>query len=146
MKCSANVSLIANPLDYHTYIWANATALTDCYGAVLGSDIDVALLINDYPHPDRCEDGDWLIAERAFIDAHRREGNRPIVVATLPENFPLASRETLLAAGIAPMQGLDDCLSAIAGGRGNRRRPRTGTPGTCAGAVRTDHQRVTGTR
>ncbi|MDH3713678.1 MAG: acetate--CoA ligase family protein [Gammaproteobacteria bacterium] len=104
---------VDNPLDYHTYIWADRKALTDCYSAVLASDVDVAMLIDDYPNPDRCDDHDWLIAERAFIDAYRRAGNRPVVVATIPENFPRSARERFLAAGIAPMQGLDDSLAAI---------------------------------
>ncbi|MDH3452300.1 MAG: acetate--CoA ligase family protein, partial [Gammaproteobacteria bacterium] len=104
---------VANPLDYHTYIWSNETALTECYAAVLGSDVDIALLVTDYPHPERCDDRDWLIVERAFINAHRRTRKRPIMVATLPENFPGAARQRLLAEGIAPMQGLEDCLAAI---------------------------------
>ncbi len=104
---------VHNPLDYHTYIWANEQALTDCYAAVLASDTDVAMLVCDYPHPDNCDHRDWLSAERAFMSAHRRAGNRPIIVATLPENFPRATRERFVAAGIAPMQGLDECLSAI---------------------------------
>ncbi len=36
------------------------------------------------------------------------------MVASLPETLPSASRERLLAAGIAPMQGLPECLRAIA--------------------------------
>lgn len=105
---------VDNPLDYHTYIWADKKALTECFTAVLASDVDVAVLVDDYPHPERCDDRNWLIAERAFIDAHHRSGNRPVVVATMAENFPQSARERLLAAGIAPMQGLEDCLAAIA--------------------------------
>ena len=60
---------IANPLDYHTYIWADEAAMTACYSAALAAPVDAALLVSDYPVADRCDDTDWLAAERAFMQA-----------------------------------------------------------------------------
>ena len=118
---------VANPLDYHTYVWGDAERMAAGFEAFLGADVDAHLLILDMPRDDRCDDTEWHRAVDAFVAAHRRAAvaasiaSGPVpaacVVSTLPEGLPEAVAERLLAEGIAPMQGIDDCVAAIAAAR-----------------------------
>jgi len=104
---------IVNPLDYHTYIWGDRDALTQCFTAVLENHFDCSILVIDYPREGQCVMDNWELAEQALIDARNATGQRAVIVSTLPENFPRIARERLLGAGVAPMQGLNECLFAI---------------------------------
>lgn len=104
---------VGNPLDYHTYIWGDLAAQTECFAALLSSGCDLHLLVLDLPREDRCARGEWHTTLDAWIAAHRRMPAPACVVSSLPEGLPEAVGERLLAEGIAPMQGLGDCLSAI---------------------------------
>jgi len=103
---------VANPLDYHTFIWGKAEAMATTFGAMLGCGFDLALLVLDFPRTDRCSDADWDIAARAIEAAARRTGARVGVVATLPENMPEGRAEALVRAGIVPFCGVDEALAA----------------------------------
>jgi acyl-CoA synthetase (NDP forming) len=105
---------IANPLDYQTGIWADGAALPRCFAAMMAAGFDATLLVLDYPRPAENDVVAWDTALDAFIDAATSTGTRAIVVASLPETLPAAARARLIAAGIAPMQGLPECLAALA--------------------------------
>ena len=106
--------LVRNPLDYHTYIWGDPQALTACFAAFLGSDVDSHLLLLDFPRTDRCDVSEFETTVAAFEAAHRQQPQaRACIVASLPEGMPEAIGERLLSAGVAPMQGVGSCLSAI---------------------------------
>lgn len=107
---------IANPLDYHTYIWGDLAAQTECFAGMMDCGFDAHLLVLDFPRDDRCMAADWNRTLEAFIAAHRAGGARAraCVAASMAEGLPEAVGERLLAEGIAPMQGLPDCLDAIA--------------------------------
>jgi len=112
---------LANPLDYHTYIWANVPVLTRCFAALRQAPIDASLLVLDFPNvaSDGSEQADalapgWAESLDAYLAA-RTEGTMPaLVVSTLAELMPPSAAERALAAGVAPMQGLSDCLNALA--------------------------------
>lgn len=104
---------ISNPLDYHTFIWGDGKRLTETFTAMLGCGFDLGLLVIDPPRRDRCEDDDWHITLDAFEAALHRTGARGGVLATLPESFPEALSEDLLARGIAPLAGVEDGLAAV---------------------------------
>jgi acyl-CoA synthetase (NDP forming) len=53
------------------------------------------------------------VAERALVTAVADTGGRAVVVSSLPETLPEPVRERLKASGIAPMQGIEDCLFAV---------------------------------
>ena len=103
---------VSNPLDYHTFIWNQMDKLTATFSAALSGGFDVALLILDSPPPPMNPEA-WYMAARAFKQAAITTGARAAVVATLPECMPLDLAEELLAAGVAPMLGLDDALAAF---------------------------------
>jgi acetyl-CoA synthetase len=56
----------------------------------------------------------WLVTARGWAAAQRRVGARAVVVATLPEGMPPRLADELGAAGIAPLIGIEDALSALA--------------------------------
>ena len=104
---------IANPLDYHTFIWRDAAALERVYSAALGCGNDLTMLIYDYPRDDRCERSDWETPMRAFMRAAADSDARAAVVSTLPENMPEDVAAMLFAAGVAPLCGLSEALAAL---------------------------------
>lgn len=103
---------IANPLDYHTFVWAKEEAMSATFSAVIGSGFDLSMLVLDFPRSDRCGGADWDAAVRAIMNAAEWTGGRTAVVATLPENMPEARAEAFLAAGIAPLCGVEEALAA----------------------------------
>ena len=104
---------ISNPLDYHTFIWADEPAMTDCFGAMLAGDFDAAMLILDYPRNDRCDESDWWLATRAIAEAAARSGTRTAVVASLPELLPEHFGSYLIEQDVAPMLGMAETLAAF---------------------------------
>lgn len=106
---------IANPLDYHTYIWGDLAAQTEVFRGVLDCRFDAHLLVLDLPREDRCSAVPWTTTLEAFIAARRESGAgaRATVVSSMAEGLPEPVRERLLAEGIAPMQGIRECLEAV---------------------------------
>ncbi|MFM7066490.1 MAG: acetate--CoA ligase family protein [Gammaproteobacteria bacterium] len=104
---------VENPLDYHTFIWGQPEKLEATYSAVLTGGYDVAMLILDTPTHPATNPASWVVAARALVQAARNTGARAAVVATLHEGMPLDLANELAAAGVAPMMGLDDALTAF---------------------------------
>lgn len=104
---------ISNPLDYHTYIWGDSEALQQCFTAVMSNAYDCTILVLDYPRADTTSLVPWAVAEDALIAASKATGHPVVVMSTIAENMPAATRQRMLEHGIAPMQGLDECLNAI---------------------------------
>ena len=103
---------VANPLDYHTFIWDDAERMTATYSAMIGCGFDLSLLVYDFPRGDRCSDASWACGVTALTEAARETGARCAVVASLPENMPEDRAIAFMAAGIAPMMGLNEALAA----------------------------------
>jgi acetyl-CoA synthetase len=103
---------VANPLDYHTFIWNDEAAMTATFTAMIGCGFDLSIMILDFPRLDRCSDASWNKAVRAIAAARTATGGRVAVAATMPENMPEARSEELIALGLAPMLGLDEVLAA----------------------------------
>ncbi|WP_149561726.1 acetate--CoA ligase family protein [Streptomyces cacaoi] len=122
---------VANPLDYHTYIWGDPEAQQDCFTALLGAGFDMNLLLLDVPRPDRCAPELWTTTLEAYTAAARASGAPACVVSSLPEGLPEETGSRLLAEGIAPMHGMADCVRALAAaawiGAARRRHAGTGT-------------------
>jgi len=104
---------VTNPLDYHTYIWGDSAAQTACFSAVMHCNFDMHMLVLDFPRADRCDSDTWQITLDAFVAAKRSTGAPACVVASLGEGMPDAAARQLLAAGLAPMQGMPECMDAI---------------------------------
>jgi acyl-CoA synthetase (NDP forming) len=105
---------LANPLDYHTYIWRDSAAMTQAFAAMMDPSLAMTLLIVDFPRSDRCSASDWDCAIEAAIGARQLSGGNVAMVATLPELMPEAVAEQLMAAGVVPFCGLREALEACA--------------------------------
>ncbi|CAN5130068.1 acetate--CoA ligase family protein [soil metagenome] len=105
---------IDNPLDYHTFIWNDVAKLTATFSSVLNGGFDVAMLILDIPTHPRMHPDTWLVTAQALINAAQATGARAAMVSSLPECMPLDLAARLGDAGVAPMMGLDDALTAFA--------------------------------
>lgn len=109
---------VANPLDYHTYIWGDLAAQTACFGAMMAAGFEASLLILDFPRADRCTAADWdvtLAAFRAAVESHPAPpGAVRIVASSLAETMPETVAAALIADGILPAAGLAEVLRAIA--------------------------------
>jgi acyl-CoA synthetase (NDP forming) len=105
---------VSNPFDYHTFIWANAPAMTETFAAMMAAGFDLTLLLLDLPRGDRCSDAEWVPSLEALVAASQRTGRKAALVASLPEGLPEEQAQRLVAAGVAPLLGIDDALAAIA--------------------------------
>ncbi|WP_291732942.1 acetate--CoA ligase family protein [Leisingera sp. F5] len=103
---------LANPLDYHTYIWRDTEAMTKAFSAMMDPQLAMTMLIADFPRGDRCEASDWECAIQAAIGAHQTTGANVGLVATLPELLPEDVAARLMAAGVVPFCGLSEAIAA----------------------------------
>ncbi len=122
---------LANPLDYHTYIWRNAAAMADAWSAMADPDIALTISIVDYPHTDA---SDWACATNAARAVRERTGRPVAVVATLPELMPPDIAAELMAGGVTPMMGLTETIAAAEAAV--RRKAPVAEPLLAAGANR----------
>ncbi len=104
---------LANPLDYHTYIWRDEDAMTRAWSAMAGPDIAITLIVLDYPRADICDPSDWMCATNAAIRMRQDTGRPVAVVASLPELMPEATAQELIAGGVVPFGGLYEGLAAV---------------------------------
>ena len=103
---------VANPLDYHTFIWADLPAMTATFGAMVGGGFDLNLMVLDFPRGDRCSDAEWWPTVQAFETAVKTHGAKGAVVASLPENLSEEQADALIARGLVPLAGIDEALIA----------------------------------
>lgn len=105
---------VSNPFDYHTFIWADAPAMTETFSAMMAAGFDLMLLVLDLPRGDRCSDAEWVPSLEALVAASQRTGRKAAVIASLPEGLPEDRAEALIATGVAPLLGIEDALAAVA--------------------------------
>lgn len=105
---------LSNPLDYNTSIWGNLSACTEVFRIFMSGDCDVTLLALDFPHQSLGDDREWQVAADALIAAHQHNPKTTAVICNLPELMPACVRARLVLAGVAPLQGMQDGVAAIA--------------------------------
>jgi len=103
---------IANPLDYHTFIWGDGPRTTDVFTTML-RDYDAGIYIIDPPRPDRCDPASFQPALDAIVSAARTTGKPAFPVASLPENFDEDRAIAMMDQGVTPLMGLETALGAI---------------------------------
>ncbi len=108
---------LANPLDYHTQIWRDKAAMTAVFAAMTGEDIDLTLVVLDFPRLDSCNADDWMIAIEAIEDAARQTGRPFGVVGSIAENLPEAIAKRLLGVGIVPLCDFGTACEAVSAAR-----------------------------
>ena len=104
---------LANPLDYHTYIWRNHAAMTNTFAAMVDEHLSLTVLVGDIPRADRCDGTDWLDMLPCLIAAKERTGGRLALLASLTEAMPEEVARQAMQAGILPLCGIRDAQDAI---------------------------------
>ena len=105
---------LANPLDYHTYIWRDTEAMAATFRAMSDPSLALNILIADYPRDDICDPADWECVT-AGLEAAAADTACPLaLVSSLPDTLPETAADRLRAAGVVPLAGLQAALSAIA--------------------------------
>ncbi|MFN3971406.1 MAG: acetate--CoA ligase family protein [Gemmobacter sp.] len=113
---------IANPLDYHTFIWGDGPRTTAVFSTMLAG-YDAGVFIIDPPRPDRCDPSSFQPALDAIEAAQAATGRPAFAVASLPENFDEVRAEAMLARGCVPMMGLETALGALVAAQTPAGRP-----------------------
>jgi acyl-CoA synthetase (NDP forming) len=103
---------LANPLDYHTYIWRDVAAMTRAFSAMIVPEIAITFLIVDFPRGDICDPSDWECVIQSTLDTRAATGGTIAMVSTLPELMPEHVARRLMAGGIIPMNGIRAALAA----------------------------------
>ncbi|RWN61764.1 acetate--CoA ligase family protein [Mesorhizobium sp.] len=103
---------VANPLDYHTFIWNNEPAMTATFTAMVSGGFDLNMLVLDFPRPDRCSDTDWWTTLRAFESALKTNKAQGAIVSSLPENLPEEYTAGLMGRGMVPLFGISEAMDA----------------------------------
>jgi len=108
---------LANPLDYHTYIWRDTDAMTAAFSAMIDPDLAITFLIVDIPRADTCDPSDWDCVIDAAIRTRADTGGTIAMVASLPELMPEDVAARLSAGGVIPLNGLAEALNAAQAAR-----------------------------
>lgn len=104
---------VANPFDYHTFMWGDRAAMSATFGETMDGPHDATMLVLDAPPGSDQDPSTWITAAEAFADAADRTRRRGVVVATMPECLSPEVRSSISARGIAPLQGLREALVAL---------------------------------
>ncbi|GGL57433.1 acetate--CoA ligase family protein [Wenxinia marina] len=105
---------LANPLDYHTYIWGDADALRRTFTAAMAPHLAMGCVVLDFPRDDRCRPAEWPMVVDAVEAAGRASGVPMGLVASVPECLTEALAEDAMARAIVPFAGIPEALEAIA--------------------------------
>jgi len=110
-----DIATAANPLDYTTPLWGNVEVMPKVFQTMIADGYDAAVVIQDFPpghiHADNSH---YRNDARSFIKACGALAVPGAVCSDLPENIDRESREIMIDGGVAPLQGLDAGLDAIA--------------------------------
>ena len=109
------IATVSNPLDYTTPIWGQPKLTEPVFWAALEhNDVQAAVLVQDYPAEGLDESKVFYQNDAlAFATAAKSLGIPAAICATIPENLDKATREFLIAQGVAPMQGIEETLNAV---------------------------------
>jgi len=104
---------IANPLDYHTYIWGDVPIMTATFTAVMKENLDLVVFILDIPRSDVCDIESFNCAIDSIIAAKLATGATVAVLGSLSENLDEVISQRFLDAGILPLHGMEEGIKAI---------------------------------
>jgi len=113
---------IANPFDFHTYIWFDRPAMRAMFSAVLRAGYDAVGFMLDNPPEQKADVSAFMGAIEEFIGAAQGTPTRAALIASLPETISPGTRRLCLEAGVVPLQGQREALEALslAGAAGER--------------------------
>ncbi|TDX85061.1 acyl-CoA synthetase (NDP forming) [Neorhizobium sp. R1-B] len=103
---------LANPLDYHTFVWGNGDKQTAAFTAMMRGGYALNLVVLDFPRLDRCDATDWLTAVNSVVAARRATGANAGIVSSMAENLPEQVAKQLMRDGLVPFYGVEEALAA----------------------------------
>ncbi len=110
-----DIATVSNPLDYTTPLWGHAEAMRGVFRTMIADGYDAAVVIQDFPPEHIHEDNSKYRSDaNSFIEVCEELAIPGAVCSDLSENIDRESREIMIAGGVAPLQGLDSGLDAIA--------------------------------
>jgi acyl-CoA synthetase (NDP forming) len=110
------IATVSNPLDYTTPLWGHKEPLVEAFDAFFQEGFDAAIMVQDYPTLVRGTSYEPYLADlRAFAKSIKAAGIPGAVCSILPENLDQEVRATMIELGVAPLQGIDHALEALAG-------------------------------
>lgn len=106
---------LANPLDYHTYVWGNGDAMGQTFAAMAaGSQVDIGVVVADFPRSDRCDPSAWDCVIDAVGMAKQMVGKPMAILSSISETLDERLCDQLMARGVVPLCGMSEGLAAIA--------------------------------
>lgn len=127
---------LANPLDYHTYIWGDTDAMTACFTGLMQGDLAMGCVVLDFPRADRCDPAAWEPVIDVVVRTKAATGKAMAVVASLGETMPEAVATRLIGMGIVPFAGMAESIAAMAASAGmihDETSPLLAPPAPCVG-------------
>ena len=109
----SNGEQVDNPLDYQTYIWHKREKMAATFGAHMAANFSATLLILDWPNNPGANPEEWDTALLALADAAQAGQHKAIVLASMAECMPPHAINTCITHDLAPMIGMDTCLTAL---------------------------------
>lgn len=104
---------LANPLDYHTYIWGDEDALAATFSAMMQGDLAIGCVVLDFPRDDRCKASDWEPVINAVARVQADVGRPMAILSSLPETMPEAVAARLVGMGIMAFCGMAEAIAAM---------------------------------
>jgi len=104
---------LANPLDYHTYIWGDAARLKGMIAGMVRGPAELGVVVLDFPRDDCGASPDWDCVVEAAASVRAETGRALAILATLPDLMPAWRSDAIRAAGLLPLAGLEDAFTAI---------------------------------
>jgi acyl-CoA synthetase (NDP forming) len=113
---------IANPFDFHTYVWFDWPAMRALFDTALRAGYDAVGFVLDSPPEGTAGMAAFEAAIEQFIAAAKGAPARAVLIASLPETLGPQMRRRCLSAGVVPLQGQREALEALnmAGAIGER--------------------------
>jgi acyl-CoA synthetase (NDP forming) len=105
---------VNNPLDYNPALWGKEKELTEVFGVMLAEGYDAGLLVIDYPLEASGYQDTVDNAIRALMTASRRAGVPAAITSVFSESVPERARAWMIDAGVAPLQGVEHAVPAMA--------------------------------
>ena len=108
-----NGEQVDNPLDYQTFMWNKREQMAATFGAHMAANFSATLLILDWPNNATADPEEWDTALFALADASQAGNHKAIALASMAECMPPHAIEACIDKGMAPMIGMDQCLTAL---------------------------------
>ncbi len=105
---------IANPFDFHTYIWFDRPKMRALFTAVLNAQYDAVAFMLDCPPVDRADVKAFDGPIRNFVEIAQQSKTRAAMLSSLPDTFYESIREHCTVNGVVPLQGQREGLEALA--------------------------------